>query len=72
MILKYDVIGAYKVGENRHPAKVIQALGMNVLVYKFIPLGDFAVIEVNTVVGDLLPYITQYTPTEEDIKVLGL
>ena len=57
--LKYDLIGAYNKGEERHPQEVIISLGMEVLEYVGQPLGDYIEIKVTESIENLPSFITE-------------
>jgi len=56
-VIKYDWIGAYKLGVKGHPQKVVRELGMEVLDYEAVGIADCSFMEVESVIKELPSYI---------------
>ncbi len=57
MILKYDLIAAYKIGKTEHPQKVMKELGYNILKSEPVPIADCIFYEVENIIEPLPEYL---------------
>ena len=58
---RYDLIGAYDAGVKIHPQKDIENLGLKVLSYEGVPIGDCVIMTFDSIITDneLPNYINQ-------------